>query len=166
MRAAYIKQTGPAETIIVGELPTPEPRAAKCSSGRRRRPSIPSTPTSAAARWRSLPMPFVVGCDLAGIVEELGPEANVSNRATASGVPARAARPARTFAEYAAVDENFSTPSAVYDETAAACALVVAHRPPGPTASQAATGRDAFRQRRHRRRWLDGRADAKAIGAG
>src|SRR5207342_715089 len=74
-----------------------------------------------------IPLPFIVGCDLAGTVEALGPEAKrfrVGDRVWASnqGVLGRQG----TFAEYAAVDEAWlhPTPSGVSDETAAACALV------------------------------------------
>jgi NADPH2:quinone reductase len=73
------------------------------------------------------PFPFIVGCDLAGVVEKVGPEARrfkVGQRVWGSnqGLLGRQG----TFAECAAVDEEFLylTPDGVSDETAAACALV------------------------------------------
>jgi NADPH2:quinone reductase len=74
-----------------------------------------------------IPLPFIVGCDLAGVVEIVGPLAkrfNVGDRVWGSnqGLLGRQG----TFAEYAAVDEDwlYPTPSGVSDEVAAACALV------------------------------------------
>jgi len=74
-----------------------------------------------------LPDPFIVGCDLAGVVEALGPQATrfkVGDRVWGSnqGLLGRQG----TFAEYAAVDEAwlYPTPPNVSDEQAAAIALV------------------------------------------
>jgi NADPH2:quinone reductase len=74
-----------------------------------------------------IPLPFIVGCDLAGVVEKLGPNAKrfkVGDRVWGSnqGLLGRQG----TFAEYAAVDEEwlYPTPDGVSDESAAACALV------------------------------------------
>jgi NADPH2:quinone reductase len=74
-----------------------------------------------------LPKPFIVGCDLAGTVEALGPQAKrfkVGDRVwgTNQGLLGRQG----TFAEYAAVDECwlYPTPKSVSDEVAAAGALV------------------------------------------
>jgi NADPH2:quinone reductase len=74
-----------------------------------------------------LPKPFIVGCDLAGVVEGVGPAAKrfkVGDRVWGSdqGLMGRQG----TFAEYAAVDEDllYPTPDGVSDEAAAACALV------------------------------------------
>ena len=71
--------------------------------------------------------PFVVGCDLAGKVVELGPQARryqVGDRVWGSnqGLLGRQG----TFAEFAAVDEQwlYPTPTGVSDEAAAATALV------------------------------------------
>jgi NADPH2:quinone reductase len=75
----------------------------------------------------SIPLPFIVGCDLAGVVEKRGPNANrfkIGDRVwgTNQGLLGRQG----TFAEYAAVDECWLYPilDGVNDETAAACALV------------------------------------------
>jgi NADPH:quinone reductase len=74
-----------------------------------------------------IPLPFVVGCDLAGVVEKVSPGAQrfkVGTRVWGSnqGLLGRQG----TFAEYAAVDEDwlYPTPAGVSDEIAAACALV------------------------------------------
>jgi NADPH2:quinone reductase len=74
-----------------------------------------------------LPRPFIVGCDLAGVVEAVGPQAKrfrAGQRVWGSnqGLLGRQG----TFAEYAAVDEDwlYPTPDGVSDEQAAASALV------------------------------------------
>jgi NADPH2:quinone reductase len=74
-----------------------------------------------------LPLPFIVGCDLAGVVEAVGPAASrfrVGDRVWGSnqGLLGRQG----TFAEYAAVEECWlhPTPAKVSDEQAAAIALV------------------------------------------
>jgi NADPH2:quinone reductase len=74
-----------------------------------------------------LPSPFVVGCDLAGVVEQIGPAVTavrVGDRVWGSnqGLLGRQG----TFAEYAAVEECwlYPTPPNVSDEQAAASSLV------------------------------------------
>jgi NADPH2:quinone reductase len=128
MQAAYINQPGPAESIIIGELPMPKP------TGSQALVKVAATAVNPIDTYiRSgtvampLPKPFIVGCDLAGVVEALGPEAKrfkVGDRVWSScqGVLGRQG----TFAEYASVDESFlyPIPSGVRDECAAACALV------------------------------------------
>ena len=75
----------------------------------------------------NIPLPYIVGADLAGVVEKLGPNAKkfkVGDRVwgTDQGLMGRQG----TFAEYAAVEERwlYPIPAGVTDETAAACALV------------------------------------------
>src|SRR5204862_2202083 len=79
------------------------------------------------ANYWPLPKPFIVGCDLAGTVEAVGPDAKrfkPGERVWGSnqGLLGRQG----TFAEYAAVDEDwlYPTPQGVSDEQAAAAALV------------------------------------------
>ena len=75
MKAAYLEATGGPEVIRYGDLPTPEPEArARCWSRSPPRRSTRSTPTSAPA-WSTMPLPkpFIIGCDLAGTVEAVGP---------------------------------------------------------------------------------------------
>jgi NADPH2:quinone reductase len=74
-----------------------------------------------------IPLPYIVGSDLAGVVEKLGPNAKkfkVGDRVwgTDQGLMGRQG----TFAEYAAVAESwlYRIPSGVSDDAAAACALV------------------------------------------
>src|SRR3954468_8447514 len=128
MKAAYIKQTGPPENIIVGELPTPEPTASQVLARVKAAALNPiDTYIRSGSIQMNLPLPFVVGCDLAGIVEKVGSSAKrfkVGDRVWGScqGLLGRQG----TFAEFAAVDENwlYLIPPGVSDEAAAACALV------------------------------------------
>jgi NADPH:quinone reductase len=129
MKAAYIETTGPAEsTIQYGEVPKPEPRGAEVLV---RTGAVAVNPIDTylrnGANYWELPKPFIIGCDLAGKVEAVGPQATrfkVGDRVWGSnqGLMGRQG----TFAEYCAVDEHwlYPTPSKVSDEDAAACALV------------------------------------------
>lgn len=128
MKAAYIEQAGPAENIIYGELPTPEPTDAEVlvKTGAVALNPVDTYIRNGANYWE-LPKPFIIGCDLAGVVEATGPAASrykVGDRVwcTNQGLLGRQG----TFAEYCAVDECwlYPTPEDVSDETAAACALV------------------------------------------
>jgi NADPH2:quinone reductase len=128
MKAAYIKQTGPPENIIIGELPTPEPTGGQVLV---RVKAAAVNPIDTYIRSGSVPMniptPYIVGGDLAGVVEKVGPTAKrfkVGDCVWGScqGLLGRQG----TFAEFAAVDESwlYLIPPGVSDETAAACALV------------------------------------------
>lgn len=128
MRAAYINETGPPENITIGDLPAPKPTANQvlvkvaCASVNPidtylRSGSIPA----------ELPMPYILGCDLAGRVEGVGSAVEGfkgGDRVWGSnqGLLGRQG----TFAEFAAVDAAllYHTPTVVSDEAAAACALV------------------------------------------
>jgi NADPH2:quinone reductase len=128
MKAAYIQQTGPPENIIVGDLPTPEPTGSQVLVRVKAAALNPvDTYIRAGAIQMNIPLPFIVGCDLAGVVEKLGPDANrfkLGDRVWGSnqGLLGRQG----TFAEYAAVDECwlYPIPDGVTDEIAAACSLV------------------------------------------
>lgn len=128
MKAAYIRQTGPPDNIVYGDLPTPEPTGSQVlvKTG-----AVALNPVDTyirnGANYFELPMPFVVGCDIAGTVESLGPDARrfkVGDRVWGSnqGLMSRQG----TFAEYSAVDEDwlYPTPDSVRDEDVAAIALV------------------------------------------
>lgn len=128
MKAAFIRQPGPPTNLIYDDLPTPEPRAGEVLV---RVGAVCVNPIDtyirAGAIKMNLPSPFVVGCDLAGTVEKVGPDVKrfkVGDRVWGSnqGLFGRQG----TFAEYAAVDENwlYPTPANVTDESAAAAALV------------------------------------------
>ena len=76
MKAAFIHQVGPAENLTYGDLPQPEP------TGRQvlvRTGAVDVNPVDTSVRsglvQMDLPLPFVVGCDVAGTVAALGPEA-------------------------------------------------------------------------------------------
>lgn len=128
MKAAYINQPGPAESIVFGELPTPKPTGSQALVKVAAASVNPiDTYVRSGTVAMPLPKPFIVGCDLAGVVEAVGPEAKrfkVGDRVWGScqGILGRQG----TFAEFAAVDENYlyPIPYGVRDECAAACALV------------------------------------------
>ena len=128
MKAAFINQTGPADSIIYGDLPRPQ---ATGSHVLVKIGAVAVNPVDTYVRAGTvampLPFPFIVGCDLAGTVEAVGPDAKKfkpGDRVWGSnqGLLGRQG----TFAEYAAVDEAllYPTPLQVTDEQAAAIALV------------------------------------------
>lgn len=128
MKAAYIKQVGPPENITYGELPTPEPKGAQVLVRVKAAAVNPiDTYIRSGAVKMELPLPFIVGCDLAGVVEKCGPDAKrfkPGERVWGSnqGLLGRQG----TSAEFAAVDETwlYPTPDGVSDQQAAAGALV------------------------------------------
>ncbi len=129
MKAAYINQPGPPESIIFGELPTPDAQREPGARARWPRwPSIRSTPTSAAARWRcrcrSRSSSDAIWRASSRSWARTAKRFKVGDRVWGScqGLLGRQG----TFAEYAAVDESclYAIPDGVSDETAAACALV------------------------------------------
>jgi NADPH:quinone reductase len=128
MKAAYIEQTGPPENIIYGDLPKPTPGPHQVLV-RVRAVSVNPIDTYVRAGMipTPLPRPFIVGCDLAGEVEALGPEVTQfkpgdRDWGSNQGLLGRQG----SFAEYAAVEECwlYPTPPDVPDEQAAAAALV------------------------------------------
>jgi NADPH:quinone reductase len=128
MKAAYIEETGPPDKIIYGELAMPQlgPGQVLVKVGAVAINPI-DTYIRAGAVAMPLTFPFVVGCDLAGMVERVGPDVTLfkaGDRVWGSnqGLLGRQG----TFAEYVAVDEQwlYPTPANVGDETAAAVALV------------------------------------------
>jgi NADPH2:quinone reductase len=128
MKAAFIRQTGPADVIEVGSLPDPLPgpdealvRVSACAV------NPIDTAVRSGAVAMPLPVPFVVGCDLAGTVVAVGPRVATlapGDRVWGSnqGLLGRQG----TFAEQASVDARwlYKTPAGVDDVTAAAAALV------------------------------------------
>lgn len=123
MKAAYIQQTGPSEGIVFGELPKPKPTGAQVLVKIK---AVSVNPIDTYVRSGLVPMPltfpFIPGCDLAGVVEALGPQASrlrPGDRVWGSnqGVLGRQG----TFAEYAAVEECWlhATTESVSDEDAA-----------------------------------------------
>lgn len=129
MNAAYITRTGPPDAIQYGTLPDPAPPTG--SRVRVRVGAVSVNPIDTYIRAglvkMDLPFPFVIGCDLAGVVEAVGPEATrfkPGDRVWGSnqGLLGRQG----TFAESVVVDECwlYPTPSQVADEEAAAVSLV------------------------------------------
>ncbi len=128
MKAAYIEQTGSPDVIKYGDFPTP---AITGSQVLVKTSAVAVNPIDTYIRngapyWQ-LPTPFIIGCDLAGSVEAIGPDVRrfkPGDRVWCSnqGLQGRQG----TFAEYCAIDECwlYSTPSGVADETVAASALV------------------------------------------
>jgi NADPH2:quinone reductase len=128
MKAAYINEPGPPENLTVGEFPTPKP------TGRQALVRVAAAALNPVDTYirsgtikMDIPLPFIVGCDLAGVVEQVGPQAKrfkAGDRVWGSnqGLLGRQG----TFAEYAAIDEDWLYPVSpgVSDEAAAACALV------------------------------------------
>jgi len=127
MKAAYIKQTGPPGNIIYGELPAPKPKIAEVLV---QVEAVSVNPIDTYLRAgivpMNLPLPYVVGCDLAGKVVETGPASRfkAGDRVWASnqGLLGRQG----TFAELVAVDEIWLNliPDGITSEQAAAIALV------------------------------------------
>ncbi len=128
MKAAFIERTGPPEVIQYGDLPKPEPKGSQVLV---KVGAVALNPVDTYIRAGTiameLPKPFIIGCDLAGTVEAVGPEVKqfrVGQRVWGSnqGLLGRQG----TFAEYALVDEQwlYPTPDGVSDEEAAAVALV------------------------------------------
>lgn len=128
MKAAFIQEPGPAESIVVGDLPKPRIRDNQvlvkvCA--------VAVNPIDVYIRSGMvpavLPQPFVVGCDLAGVVESVGVGVSRFRKGdrvwgSNQGLLGRQG----TFAEYAAVDECwlYPIPEDVSNEDAAAVALV------------------------------------------
>jgi len=128
MKAAFIRETGPPENIRYGDLPNPRPTGSEVLV---KVAAVDVNPVDTYLRSGAvqmpLPLPFIVGCDLAGTVEAVGPAAKRFRPGTRvwcsnQGLLGRQG----TFAEYAAVDETwlYPTPEGVSDEAAAAASLV------------------------------------------
>ncbi len=128
MKAAFIRQPGPPEVIEFGDLPKPvaQPNQVLVKVG-----AVAVNPIDTYIRGGlikvNLPQPFIVGCDLAGTVEEVGTNVKQFKRGdrvwgSNQGLQGRQG----TFAEFVAVDEQwlYSTPTSVTDEDAAAISLV------------------------------------------
>ncbi len=128
MKAAFIEATGSPDAIRYGDLPRPVPGSGEVLV---RVAAVAVNPIDLYIRSglvsMPLPKPYILGCDLAGTVEEVGPSAVRFKKGdrvwgTNQGLFGRQG----TFAEYAAVQENWlhPTPPGVEDVQAAAMALV------------------------------------------
>ena len=128
MKAAYIEKTGSVDQITYGDLPKPKATGAQVVVQVKAVSVNPiDTYIRSGAVAMELPKPFIVGCDLAGVVESVGPEAKrvkIGDRVWGSnqGLLGRQG----TFAQFAAVEEQwlYPIPEEVSFEDAAAIALV------------------------------------------
>lgn len=112
MKAAYITQTGSADLITYGDLPTPKPTRRQCLV---KVGAVDVNPIDVYVRSGAIPaklsFPFILGRDLAGTVVEAGASVKgfkVGDRvwATSQGADGRPG----TFAEFAAVDQRWLHP--------------------------------------------------------
>jgi len=128
MKAAFIRSTGLPEVIEFGDLPVPTPTFSEVLV---RVEAVAVNPIDTYVRSgvvaMPLRMPFVIGCDMAGVVEAVGEgvhDLSVGTRVWASnqGLLGRQG----TFAEHIAVDRDWLhiLPDNVDAKDAAACALV------------------------------------------
>jgi NADPH2:quinone reductase len=128
MRAAFIEQTGPPDVITVGELPRPVPGPGQVLL---RVHAVALNPIDLYIRSGLVPMPlsfpYIIGCDVAGSVEETGAGCTRFQKGdrvwgSNQGLLGRQG----VAAEYAVVDESwlYPTPALLPDTDAAAMALV------------------------------------------
>ncbi|MBC8326721.1 MAG: NADPH:quinone reductase [Verrucomicrobia subdivision 3 bacterium] len=128
MQAAYIEQTGGPEVIQFGDLPDPLPKSGEVLVRVGAASVNPiDTYTRGGMIATELPMPFVVGSDLAGTVEAVGEgvtQWEIGNRVWGANQGGNGRQ--GTSAEYACVNADWlhATPDGVSDEHAAAVALV------------------------------------------
>lgn len=133
MKAAFIRQTGTPDVIEYGELPTPEsgPTEVLVKVG-----AVSVNPIDTYIRCGMIKVatsfPYIIGCDLAGTVEQVGSQVTrfkAGDRVWGSNQSLFGRR--GSFAEFAAVDEKwlYPTPAAMNDAQAAAGALtgITAH---------------------------------------
>lgn len=128
MKAAFIKHTGPPETIVYGDLPEPKPGSRQCLV---KVAAVDVNPIDTYIRSGAIPIkmafPYILGRDLAGTVVEAGAKVKgfkPGDRVWATGQGSDG-RPG-TFAELVAVDERSLNPAPanVSDEEIAAISLV------------------------------------------
>src|SRR3954464_7464929 len=112
MKAAFIQKPGPPESITYGDLEKPRPGKEGCLV---KVSAVSVNPMDTYIRSgivkTNLPTPYILGCDLAGTVEEVGPGAQRFKPGdkvwgTNQGMRGRQG----TFAEFAAVDEKWLYP--------------------------------------------------------
>jgi len=128
MKAAYILKTGSVDQITYGDLPKPKPVGAQVLVQVKAVSVNPiDTYIRSGAVAVELPKPFILGCDLAGMVDAVGPDVKrlkPGDRVWGSnqGLLGRQG----TFAQFAAVEEQwlYALPEEVSFEDAAAIALV------------------------------------------
>ncbi|MGC8640906.1 MAG: NADPH:quinone reductase [Isosphaeraceae bacterium] len=128
MRAAYIEQTGPPENIKIGDLPRPTPGPGQVLVKVR---AVALNPIDLYIRSGlvafPLAFPYVIGCDVAGTVEEVGSGCKRFKKGdrvwgSNQGLLGRQG----VASEFAAVGEEwlYPTPTLLSDDQAAGMALV------------------------------------------
>jgi NADPH:quinone reductase len=127
MKAAYIEAPGSADSIKIGELPTPTPKTGEIliKVGAAAINPIDLYVRSGMVKM-PLPMPFIPGSDVAGTVSAVGPGVRrfkVGDRVwgTNQGLSGRQG----TAAEYVCASEEwfYPTPAGVDDKSAASIAM-------------------------------------------
>jgi NADPH2:quinone reductase len=148
MKAAFIETPGPPENIRYGDLPEPKLGDSQVLV---RVKAVALNPLDTYIRSgmvkMDLPLPYIVGCDLAGQIERVGSKVTrfkPGDRVWGSnqGVLGRQG----TFSELASVDENYlyNTPSDVSDDDGAAIAVVGLTARMGLTRAQLKNGETLF----------------------
>lgn len=128
MKAAFLQAVGGPEVLTYGELPTPTPKQGEVLVQVKAVALNPiDTYIRAGTVAMPLPMPFVTGTDVAGVVAALGPGASrfkVGDRVWGSNQGLLGRQGA--CSEFAAIHEDwlYPTPAGVTDVDAAAVALV------------------------------------------
>lgn len=128
MKAAFINQPGPAESITFGDLPEPTPGPTECLI---KVAAVDVNPIDVYVRSGAipaqLPKPYILGRDLAGTVAAVGRDVKnfkIGDRvwATSEGSNGRQG----TFAEFAVVEESwlYPIPGNVKPEDVVAISLV------------------------------------------
>jgi NADPH:quinone reductase len=133
MKAAYIKELGPPETIIVGDMPEP---VIDASQALVKVVAVAVDPINTYIRRGAFPMnlsfPFIIGRDMVGIVEMVGGDVrrfSAGDRVWCNNQGYHGRQ--RTFAEYLAIDERFLYPlpdGANEKEAVAVCRCVGVRR--------------------------------------
>lgn len=128
MKASYINECGPPENIQYGDVADPVVGPGQVLV---RTSAVAVNPIDiyirAGANFWELPRPYILGCDVAGTVEEVGSdvtELKVGDRVWGSNQGLLGKQ--GTFSEYCAIDEQwlYPTPDGVEDRIVAACSLV------------------------------------------
>jgi len=128
MKASFIKKTGGIDVIEYGDLPINEPAGTQVLV---RVKAVSVNPIDVYIRAGlvkfNLPFPYILGCDVAGVIEKIGPQVTrfkVGDKVWGSnqGLSGRQG----TFSEFALVEECwlYPKPDSVSFEEAAAISLV------------------------------------------
>jgi NADPH2:quinone reductase len=128
MKAAYLTKTGSPDVIQIGDVPVPDLGPTECLVKVKAVAVNPiDTYIRAGVVKANLPNPYIIGCDLAGVVEKVGSETSLLNAGdrvwcSNQGLFGKQG----TFAEYAAVDEKwlYTISAGQSDQEAVAGALV------------------------------------------